>query len=365
MPSRTNSSLIAVFAIPALLAQQGGQYPPSTNKYPPPIPKKTEITPPPAIRVCASPNDPNICGTWIWKGGYYKAWHEVGADSKVTIGSFIPGSVVLNRADAGTPGPMHPGAGFTQVYSGTISSDGESILDGQSHASDGTSGTFRAYWGNAMVVHPALTPQDWNAPESYPSKSCNPATFNGNGVEAAARGAHEVESKNYRVAACWLRLGADREDPVAEGMLAAVLYKGLGGSPSYPEAFALATRGAIQDNFIAAEVLYRMYESGQGVPKDAKMAQLWNSKIDAFKTEYNVQQQLIAQKHHLNQQLTSAQRAQQIAVTVGFLAAAVAILGAGGGSSSSSSDSRVCESGHWVSHGLDSGHSWFCDRYSN
>lgn len=361
MLSKAICFVIAAFSAPLLLAQASANYPPppQSSGYPPP--RNAPITPPAAIRVCANPADWSKCGTWVWENGHYAAWREWGAHASVEIRSFTAESVIFRRTDTGTPGPGHPGAGFWQDYSGSIT-NGNSILDGRSAASDHTSGTFRAYWGEAMLQHPEMTPDQWT-PFSTAEIPCDPRSFRGNAGEAAERGGYAVQKKDMNTAVCWLRIGSEGGNADAQAMLAAILYKGLSGSPSYPQAFTLASKSAIQDNYIAAEVLARMYESGQGVTKDPQAGSLWRSKIDDFKSEYNLQQQFLARIRQQGQQVAQAQRIQEAVVGLVFLGAAAAIL-SGGESSSPSSGPRVCEVGHWVNQSVGNGRTWFCDRYS-
>ena len=68
----------------------------------------------------------------------------------MTVESFTPESVVIRRTDTGQPGPGHPGAGFAAVYVGQISSQGDSILNGEVRDNRGGVGQFRAYWGAAL-----------------------------------------------------------------------------------------------------------------------------------------------------------------------------------------------------------------------
>jgi hypothetical protein len=114
-------------------------------------------SPPPVMRVCANPGNWNQCSTWTWVNGHYDGWREWGAIATMTVESFSRESVIIHRADTGPPGPGRPGAGFSMVYRGTISSDGNSILDGTSVGNDGRTGAFRAYWGAALRNLPPST----------------------------------------------------------------------------------------------------------------------------------------------------------------------------------------------------------------
>jgi TIR domain len=114
-----------------------------------------DIPPPAVMRVCANPRDYSKCSTWTWTNGHYAGWREWGAIATMTVESFTPESVVIRRTDTGPPGPGHPGAGFTAIYVGQISSQGDSILNGQVRDNRGGIGQFWAYWGAALRDHPA------------------------------------------------------------------------------------------------------------------------------------------------------------------------------------------------------------------
>jgi hypothetical protein len=110
--------------------------------------------PPPVMRVC----DPNgACSTWTWNNGHYDgAWSN--ATATMTVVSFSPESVIIKRTDTGG----RPGF-FAYTYSGKISAQGNSILDGVWVGDPGTreaggSGHFTATWGAALADNPAARP---------------------------------------------------------------------------------------------------------------------------------------------------------------------------------------------------------------
>jgi len=110
--------------------------------------------PPPVMRVC----DPNgQCSNWTWSNGHYDgAWSNATATIKVV--SFTPESVIMKRTDTGG----RPGF-FAYTYSGKISTQGNSILDGiwvgdPGTREAGTSGHFTATWGAALDDNPAARP---------------------------------------------------------------------------------------------------------------------------------------------------------------------------------------------------------------
>jgi len=111
------------------------------------------LTPPPVIQEC----DVNhTCGTWTWNNGHYDGvW--VGVNATLTVVSFTPQSVVIKRAD------LPPRVGFNYTFTGTISAQGDTILDGiwtgdPGSRQAGVSGTFTASWG-AALQNAAQAPQ--------------------------------------------------------------------------------------------------------------------------------------------------------------------------------------------------------------
>jgi len=111
--------------------------------------EKIPQSPPTVMRVCADPRDPNLCSTWTWANGHYDGWREWGVSATMTVESFTPTSVVIRRTDTGAS-VGGGGAGFTAVYRGTISGNGDSILDGVAVYSNGGAGQFKAYWGATL-----------------------------------------------------------------------------------------------------------------------------------------------------------------------------------------------------------------------
>ncbi len=118
--------------------------------------EKAAVAPPPVMKVC----DPaGSCGTWTWNNGHYDGeWGQGGATATMTVVSFSPSSVVINRTDNG------PRAGFAYVYKGKISPEGNSIVNGEwsgqpgSRQADGI-GRFTATWGTALGNNPAQQAQ--------------------------------------------------------------------------------------------------------------------------------------------------------------------------------------------------------------
>jgi len=119
---------------------------------------KAALSPPPVMRVC----DPaGICGTWTWNNGHYDGFWSVGGPpggqspvtATLTVVRFSPESVAINRTDT-SPAPR---VGYTYVYTGKISSQGDRIVNGD-WSGQGGSGHFNATWGAALQELPATVP---------------------------------------------------------------------------------------------------------------------------------------------------------------------------------------------------------------
>jgi hypothetical protein len=67
-----------------------------------------------------------FAGTWILNEGEYEAEWNNGAAAELTVQSFTPQSIVLKRTDTADS----VSAGMTAVYSGQLSADGYSIVNG-------------------------------------------------------------------------------------------------------------------------------------------------------------------------------------------------------------------------------------------
>jgi hypothetical protein len=67
-----------------------------------------------------------------------------GINGTMTVASFTPDSVVFTRKDFGRT------AGYTAIYTGKISSAGNTILNGDWSDSHGDTGHFTAAWGAAF-----------------------------------------------------------------------------------------------------------------------------------------------------------------------------------------------------------------------
>ena len=111
---------------------------------------KAAQTPPSIMRVC---NPGIICGTWKWNDGHYDGvWDGIPKTATITVASFSPDSVIMNRTDNDD--------GRTFVLTGKISSQGNSIINGkQLRVDDGAAHTFTATWGAAFHARPDHTQQ--------------------------------------------------------------------------------------------------------------------------------------------------------------------------------------------------------------
>jgi hypothetical protein len=114
-----------------------------------------QTSPPHGIPNVIHEHESTVYGTWTWHSGgpngYYNAtWQEAlgPAIATITIESFTAKSVVLDRTDTAAS----VSAGLTAVYTGQISSAGDSIVNGRvtwtwpGHAGYPTTGVWTASW---------------------------------------------------------------------------------------------------------------------------------------------------------------------------------------------------------------------------
>jgi hypothetical protein len=105
--------------------------------------------PPSIMRICPLPI--TVCSTSTWNNGHFDFRGDNGITGTITVISFTPESVILNRADYGRT------AGYSAAYTGQISSEGNRILNGDWSDSNGNHGHFTAAWGAAIKNLPAST----------------------------------------------------------------------------------------------------------------------------------------------------------------------------------------------------------------
>jgi len=103
--------------------------------------------PPAVVRVC----DNIRCGTLTWDDGVYDAvWADIPHVSTISVVSFRADSVVMKMTD-------HTD-GKTYAIKGRISSEGDSILNGEVwDTNNNYFNHFSAYWGKALRDHPPTT----------------------------------------------------------------------------------------------------------------------------------------------------------------------------------------------------------------
>jgi hypothetical protein len=109
--------------------------------------------PPSVMRTCSTQigSPGNLwCWTLTWNNGHYDAVADKGNSGTVAVVSFAPESVVMR---ATLPG------GYWSVQTGKISSQGDSIFNGDWTDSNGNTGHFTATWGAALRDLPAATTQ--------------------------------------------------------------------------------------------------------------------------------------------------------------------------------------------------------------
>jgi hypothetical protein len=243
-------------------------------------------------------------------------WTLSGAVADLTIERFDLDGVVLHRVDTVGRTP-----GITAVYTGKIEGnriEGNVTWSWPGHWSTSPSSTWYA-----TVLAPA------NYAFLDPNVACAPSLYQGSGLEATARAEQSIELKKLDVAACWLRIGANKGNANAEGMLAAVLYKGLAGPPSYSDALTWAQKAAEQDNYFGDRVLSLIYENGRGVTKDDWQAKFWNMKAERDKSAVLLAEQQAQERQRQQQaQRVQAQQSQQQKQNLGGLLMLGLIFGA-------------------------------------
>ena len=109
--------------------------------------EKAPHGPPSVMRICPLPI--TVCSTSTWNNGHFDFRGDNGITGTITVISFSPESVVLNRSDYGRT------AGYSAVYTGKISQQGNQILQGDWSDSNGGRGHFTAAWGAAIKNLPA------------------------------------------------------------------------------------------------------------------------------------------------------------------------------------------------------------------
>jgi hypothetical protein len=94
-------------------------------------------------------------GTWTWNGQDFNASWDNGATAILTVRRFSQDSVVIDRAD--TQGS--PSSGMMAVYTGQISSAGNSIVNGAvtwTHRGASVTGSWTASWSQLTTRPPSL-----------------------------------------------------------------------------------------------------------------------------------------------------------------------------------------------------------------
>ncbi len=129
--------------------------------------QRASISPPAVMRVC----DAIRCGTLTWDNGLYDAvWSDIPHVATVSVVSFSPDSVIMNTTD-------HTN-GNTYVSKGKISSEGDSIIDGEVRGTNnGYVGRFSAYWGAALRDHPPMSAPVQRQPTVIVPVVCYPWFF--------------------------------------------------------------------------------------------------------------------------------------------------------------------------------------------
>ena len=284
--TRLTALILAALSITALRAQDttatanqsSSGRPSHTSAGPrPPVGEMKIADPklPPVIHICMA-----HCGPLMWDKGHYINFGPENT-SIYTVESFTRDSVIIHRTDKG----HFP---LTATLTGKMSDDGESIVNGKIVWTSGNSGSspFTAEWGSRIISQ-----DPYEGQRGWLNVPCDASSHIS--IEKAKERAEQLmEADDMSTAKCWLRIGATQGDAEAQGMLASILYRGIGGPVNVLEAAIWAEKSSAQNYFLGEHVLALMYASGNGKPKDSAKAAFWKDKYEKDKLALDrVQQQ--------------------------------------------------------------------------
>lgn len=117
-----------------------------------------------------------------------------------------------------------------------------------------------------------------NAPASIPACDSNSRASADNVLDYAVAA---MNAKAMPTAICWLKVAAADGIALGYGGLAVIYYKGSGGIPvDLGQALYYANKAAEGRDADGESILSMMYETGQGVPKDADLAKYWKDRSE-------------------------------------------------------------------------------------
>jgi hypothetical protein len=295
--------------------------------------------PPLHLPVKVSECEAGQCGVWEFNGNGGTARWPSGAQATLTVEKFGFDGVTVRRNDYSGSTP-----GFVAVYSGKVIGNqlfGEVLWSWPGHWNHSPTGK----WAGSV-----LEPANYNIID--PSIPCD-SKYSISPAEAADRGVMAITGHDAQGGACWLRMAADAGNVPAQGMLAALDYKGMGVAVNLPEALDLARKAARQGSYLADRLLSLMYGNGEGVPKDPAKADYWRTKADqdklaADRDTQQEQQQLAQQQQEARgfqaEQAQLQNRASvqpQVRPNLQDLALIALLLGNAGGSGTAGGNSRA------------------------
>jgi len=223
-------------------------------------------------------------------------YHE---DRILDFKSFSTSSVVIDRKDYGT-------------YPGTAHYEGRMAEVGFASGTTASGRKWQLSWG--PKINELASEDDHAGARPLPAQgtpsvvACNEQS-NAPVKQAEQYGVWAIDAKSMKTAVCWLKIAARQGEPMAQGILAAIYYKGVGIPVNLPVAKEYADRAAGQDNYLGDRCLQLMYAGGDGVPKDASKAEYWREKAERDKLS-----ETIAEEHAREvqeQQQAAAERQQQ------------------------------------------------------
>ncbi len=300
MPAQTTlaAGILAALSVSALLAQQQNSsepffvYDQSGAKPSRPI---SPAALPPLIHFCGGGCSAGKGGTLTLENGRYPSYDKQGLSGWWEIQKLDRDSVIIQRND------IRPYPGKATV-TGRLSPEGNSIVNGiidwTWHPCCGTArNPFQMAWGDALDTVPA----DGNGPPAIPA--CD-AQATATTAQAIENGVQAMDRKKRTIGLCWFQIAAAQGNPLAEGALATIYYRGLGVPVDYAEALKHATKSAAAKNYLGEDCLYLIYLNGNGVPKNPEKAEMYRQLAERDKL-------LAEQEDKLEAQKLAAQRQQQ------------------------------------------------------
>jgi len=269
---------------------------------------------PPTLPEYAHFDDGYHCLTFKLEGGKFVnhtllpyQYHE---DRILNVERFSTNSVVIDRKDYGT-------------YPVTAHYEGQMTEPGLAGGITASGRKWQLSWGSKINE---LASKDDHAdarPLSAQGKpsvvACNEQS-NAPVKQAEQYGVWAIDAKSMKTAVCWLKIAASQGESMAQGVLAAIYYKGVGIPVNLPLAKEYAERAAGQDNYLGDRCLQLMYAGGDGVPKDASKAEYWRERAERAKLSATIAEDRAREAQEQRQAAAERQQQAQGMFLLGILA---------------------------------------------